>query len=187
MNVYDFDNTIYEGDSTIDFFLYCLLKHPKIIIILPKQVFGAVLYKFKRINKKKFKEIFFSFLLELKNPEKDVREFWDKNETKIKDWYVLQQQSDDLIISASPYFLLHEICVRLNIDNLIATDVDIESGVFKSENCYGVEKQRRFFMDFPNIKIHKFYSDSISDSPMACLAEEAYLVYKAEIRKWEVG
>ena len=26
MNVYDFDGTIYNGDSTIDFYLYCI-KH----------------------------------------------------------------------------------------------------------------------------------------------------------------
>lgn len=26
MNVYDFDKTIYDGDSTIDFYLYCVKK-----------------------------------------------------------------------------------------------------------------------------------------------------------------
>ena len=28
MNVYDFDGTIYDGDSTFDFYKYCMKKHP---------------------------------------------------------------------------------------------------------------------------------------------------------------
>lgn len=30
MNVYDFDKTIYNGDSTIDFYLYSLRKKPQL-------------------------------------------------------------------------------------------------------------------------------------------------------------
>ena len=30
MNVYDFDKTIYYGDSTADFYLFCLKRHKKI-------------------------------------------------------------------------------------------------------------------------------------------------------------
>ena len=46
MNVYDFDKTIYDGDSTIDFYFYCLKKHPKIILCLPIQLYAAVKYTF---------------------------------------------------------------------------------------------------------------------------------------------
>ena len=35
MNVFDFDNTIYDGESAIDFFLYYLKKDPKLIRYLP--------------------------------------------------------------------------------------------------------------------------------------------------------
>lgn len=31
MNVYDFDKTIYAGDSTIDFYLFCLKRQPAIL------------------------------------------------------------------------------------------------------------------------------------------------------------
>ena len=31
MNVYDFDKTIYKGDSTLDFYFFCLRKKPIII------------------------------------------------------------------------------------------------------------------------------------------------------------
>lgn len=29
VNLYDFDNTIYDGESTVDFFLFCLKKKKK--------------------------------------------------------------------------------------------------------------------------------------------------------------
>lgn len=29
MHAYDFDGTIYDGDSTVDFYLYSLCKHPE--------------------------------------------------------------------------------------------------------------------------------------------------------------
>ena len=30
MNVFDFDKTIYDGDCTVDFYMYCLKKYPVI-------------------------------------------------------------------------------------------------------------------------------------------------------------
>ena len=32
MNVYDFDKTIYRGDSTMDFWRYCLKRYPKAVL-----------------------------------------------------------------------------------------------------------------------------------------------------------
>ncbi len=40
MNVYDFDGTIYSGDSTIDFYLFCLRKQPEILCMGGKQIKG---------------------------------------------------------------------------------------------------------------------------------------------------
>ena len=46
MNVYDFDNTIYDGESILDFFFFYLKKTPYLVKYIPK-VFYA-LYKYKR-------------------------------------------------------------------------------------------------------------------------------------------
>ena len=35
MNCYDFDKTIYNGDSTKDFYLFCLKRHKGIIKTFP--------------------------------------------------------------------------------------------------------------------------------------------------------
>ena len=127
MNVYDFDNTIYSGDSSIDFYFYCLRKYPAVITCLPRQIKAALDYKLGRIEKVIFKEVFFSFLNKLHDPKKDVGEFWDKNQSKMNSWYLRQQEEDDLIVSASPVFLLRDICTRLNIKYLIASEVNIRT------------------------------------------------------------
>ena len=57
MNVYDFDKTIYYGDSTADFYLFCLKRHKKILTLAPS-LLGAFLkfYVFKKGTKTDFKE-----------------------------------------------------------------------------------------------------------------------------------
>ena len=62
MNVYDFDKTIYDGDSTVDFYIYCLKKFPQIIILLPMQLIAIIKYKMKVINKTKMKEEIYGYL-----------------------------------------------------------------------------------------------------------------------------
>ena len=65
MNVYDFDGTIYDGDSSVDFYLFSLRKNIKIIKYLPKQIKALIQYKLKKIDKTMMKEIFFSFLKDI--------------------------------------------------------------------------------------------------------------------------
>lgn len=38
-NIYDFDKTIYDGDSTVDFFLFCLKREPILILFCFKVLF----------------------------------------------------------------------------------------------------------------------------------------------------
>ena len=67
MNVYDFDKTIYDGDSTLDFYIFAVKKNLFLLKYLPKQFLGMILYYLKIINKEKYKESFFSFLKGIKN------------------------------------------------------------------------------------------------------------------------
>lgn len=184
MNVYDFDGTIYNGDSTVDFFLYVLKRNPSVLLYLPKQAWGFVLYGTKRIDKTKLKEYFFSFLLSV-NTEELTESFWDQNQDKIFDWYLKQQKQDDIIISASPKFLLQPISNRLGISRLIASEVDPKTGMFIGENCHGQEKARRLRSEYNVTHINSFYSDSHSDLPLAKIADNAFLVEKGEVKEWK--
>ena len=183
MNVYDFDKTIYRGDSTIDFYLFSLKQKPLLMCCLPIQAWGFVLYFFGKIDKTKLKEKFFCFIKNI-DCEQYVDAFWAKNKRKMADWYIEQQKSDDVVISASPDFLLQPICEQLGIQHLMASCVDPKTGKFLGDNCYGIAKVERYKTAFGNSRIDHFYSDSLSDTPMAQLADNAFLVTKKEITKW---
>lgn len=186
MNVYDFDGTIYQGDSSVDFYVYCLKRRPRLFLELPRFFRYCVLYKLGKVSKRELKEVYFHFLTKLDDAEDFVRQFWNRHECRIKSWYLQQKSEEDVVITASPEFLILEICKRLGIRRLIATKVDIHSGNFLSENCYGNEKVKRFRQVFSEKKIGEFYSDSESDLPMARIAEHAYLVVNNRLIEWNV-
>lgn len=186
MNVYDFDGTIYRGDSSIDFFVYCLKSNPLLILGLPRFFLSCICYRMGKISKKKLKETYFAFLCHVNDVEYYVQGFWNQHEYKVKDWYMRQKAENDVVITASPDFLISEICMRLGISTLIATNVDLKTGRFLSENCHGEEKVKRFHQLFPDCRPNQFYSDSLSDLPMARLAKQAFLVSGEECKPWEL-
>lgn len=184
MNVYDFDGTIYRGDSTVDFYRFALRRDPTLIRFLPGQLFGFVSYALGRCDKVACKERFFRFLRGLRHPEETVAAFWLTHRDNLAPWYLAQKRSSDLIISASPDFLLRPLCEELGV-RLIASDVDIRTGSFSGENCKGAEKVKRLRQCCPDAVVEDFYSDSVSDLPLAELAQNAYLVRKNSVEPWE--
>ena len=186
MNVYDFDKTIYDGDSSIDFYFYSVAHHPAVILALPGQLKGFVMYACRKISKTSLKEHSFSFLKFLKDPKNDIAKFWEKNRCKIKKWYLSQKQASDVIISASPQFLIEPLMTSLGIKNVIASEVNIRTGKFATENCHGKMKPVYFRKQFQSAKIENFYSDSSSDEPMAEISNRAFLVKDNEITEWKL-
>ena len=183
MNVYDFDKTIYEHDSTLDFYLYCLKKHKKVILHIPSLFFSFIrFYVFKSGTKTRFKEKMYSFLKEC-DTENDVRLFWKKNKKYIKKWYQNQKNDTDIIISASPVFLLKPICDELGV-RLIASNVSPADGKTDGENCYHDEKVRRLKKEYGDVSIDEFYSDSYSDTPLAKISKKAFIVKGDELIPW---
>ena len=185
MNVYDFDGTIFKGDSTAAFYLYSLRRHPLLVRFFPRQAKGLILYVLKKIDKTAFKEYFYSFLKGIDAPS-EVTRFWDCSESRIYAWYKAQQQADDVIISASPEFLLKPICTRLGIRHLLASRVDARTGLYSGINCRDHEKVRRFREIFGDAPIDCFYSDSEADLPLARLAAKAFFARRGIIRPWNI-
>ncbi len=184
MNVYDFDETIYNGDSTRDFYFYTLKNNISILKYLPLQAVYFLRYICKKITKTQFKEKFYCFFKSIDNIDEFVESFWKTHKKNIKDWYIKQQKDDDVIISASPYFLLLPICTELGIKHLLASNVDKYTGKYDGENCWGPEKVKRLNEYMTEYLIDEFYSDSYSDSPLADLAKKAFLVKGNELVDW---
>ena len=177
INGYDFDGTIYDGDSSVDFYLFCLKKNKKILLQLPIQIYGVILYILGIIEKTQFKEYVFSFVKRIDNIDSYVKEFWDHNSKKIKSWYLKQKEKTDIIISASPEFLLKPLEKKMNI-KVIASKVDKDTGKFIGKNCHDIEKVKRFNEEVKDKKLKAFYSDSMCDKAIMNIAENAFYVRK---------
>jgi hypothetical protein len=186
MNVYDFDQTIFHPDSSYAFFTYCLKHFPREVMQETGQKIKALFSFFTRgdsANAAPLKEALFSFLAYLPEVEMTVDAFWKENEKNIAPWYLEQKKPDDLIISASPEFLLRPICEKLGV-SLIATQMDPATGHVLGLNCHDREKLRRFRAEYPDAEIDCFYSDSLFDAPLAEIARTAFLVKKDKIIPW---
>lgn len=98
--------------------IYSALKGIKILTLAPS-LLGAFLkfYVFKKGTKTDFKEKMYRFLTYC-DTEKDVNDFWKEYIGNIKPFYLEQKKDDDVIISASPEFLLKPVCKRLKIKTL---------------------------------------------------------------------
>lgn len=187
MNVYDFDNTIYSGESSLDFFLFCLGRDIRLLRFVFPVMKTLIQYKMTKISTEELSEraqkYMISFIRCLPDRHQAAERFWESHEKKIKKFYLSKMRPDDVIISASPEEFLAVICKRLGISNLIATTADYETGEVLRV-CHGEEKVRLFFERFPQGVIDEFYSDSKSDLPLARIAKKAYFVRGKRITEW---
>lgn len=180
MRVFDFDNTIYDGESGMDIFLYFLKRDIKgVAKYAPKFMEGFVKYKRNVINIDEVKAEYGSMLKEycekIENLADEFEKFWDLNEKNVKSFYYKIQNEDDIVVSACPMCLLKIICERIGIKNIIASDVDFTTGDI-NEICYNENKVKMFKEKYGDATIDEFYSDSMSDKPMMDISKNVFLV-----------
>ena len=183
MNVFDFDKTIYHVDSTFGFFRYTMRKKPSLLRYLPKVAAGAFLYFLHIGNRDKAKGLFMSYFEGLEDLSL-IEQYWDEHISGIYPWYLQMQQEDDLVISASAEQIVGPACRRLGIRNLIATRMDPATGKLLGKNCKGQQKVEEFRRVCGDARIDRFYSDSLSDTPLALLAGESYLIVNGKPVPW---
>ena len=178
-DIYDFDGTIYDGDSGADLVMYVLKKKPlKIFSVIG----NGIKYLFKLCSKEEFKSKIFKFVVDTDDLNGLIEDFWLKHERKIKDfWRNKKSHKKDVIISASGYFWLEPIAKKYNVAGLIATNFDTKTGEIIGKNCHGKEKVRLFYENYPKDIINKVYTDSINDLPLIEEAKEGILVKKNKL------
>ena len=175
MNVYDFDGTIFYSDCSIGFALWCIKRHPKLLVTyMPGLIKSIIQHKKGKIPNHRLQRKMFSYLTMIDDFDEQIERYWDKYESRISEWYLAQKRPDDLIISASPDCIIGPIAKRLGV-NYMATEFDREFGVFVNNLMYAKEKAR-YIYDHGFPVIEHFYSDSLADTPLALCAEKAHLV-----------
>ncbi len=186
MNLYDFDNTIYDGDSSVDFIKYSLLRHPWLVLFAIFKAFKELIkYPFHKSNLGLIKSELFSFVRYIENFDEYINNYVLKKIKNIKKFYLDNQQPDDVVISASFDFIIIPFCQKLGIKNVIATLFDVKKGHIIGDNCKGNEKVKRFKKVYKNVNVEEAYSDSLSDVPMLQLAKRAYLVKGEEVNLYK--
>lgn len=180
MRVFDFDNTIYDGESGMDLFLYFLKKDPKgLMKYSPKFFEGFLKYKRGKITIQEVMEEYGIFLKEYCQTIDDVyhefEKFWDINQENVKDFYYKMQDEDDVVVSACPVCLLKIICDRIGIKNYLGSDIDPVNGII-NEICYKEKKVDFYRAKYGDTPIDELYTDSMSDKPLMDISKNVYMV-----------
>lgn len=186
MNVYDFDNTIYDGETLVDFILYYIKTDPKIWKFVPKLLVIYFKDSFHLFTVEEAVSAYAGFLegyyVKNKVRDSDVKKFWDKNQKKIKPWYEKVRRSDDIIVSGTTDFILDEIMKRMGVKNYVGSSIDPQTGKFK-RLCFLENKVKIFNELYPGAHIDNFYTDSMNDRAMMDLADHVYFVTGSKIEQ----
>ena len=175
MNGYDFDDTIFRGNSMRRFSIFCALRFPYLILFTPVLLLALLLRAMRILDKNRYLHMISLFVALVPCVEKFAVKFWDKNINRIKPWYLEQRRDDDVIISASPYFLIEEACKRLGVA-CIATNLDTRARLRGHRHVYGKEKVTSYIAIYEDKPLASYYSDSMSDAPMFQFAQKGYFV-----------
>lgn len=181
LRIYDFDNTIYDGNSTVDFFKFSVKKHKIRIVFLPIIAIYKILYKLGYIGLGNLIEIGYRFLVSKKSFDVDIREFWNNNKSKIKEFYTKDIHDNDIIISASPYLFLLPVQDMFGI-KIIATRFDKKRCKIVGKLCHDQEKVSRL-KELGIQCCDEFYTDSYVDAPLIKFSKKAFLVKDSQIRE----
>ena len=184
MNLYDFDGTIYDGDSGVDFIKYSFKRKPFLVSkAIIKTIFRYLKYKRGKIKLEEVKEAIFSFVPRINNLDRYISKFVKKHKKKIKPFYLKQRRKDDFVITASMDFYVKPLCHSVGIKRVVATKYDVNNARVIGKNCKGEEKANIIAKMF-NKNFANFYTDSKADKPLFKYADNTYIVEKNKLVKY---
>ena len=186
MNVFDFDNTIYRGESPVDFAFFLLRTHKQVYLYLPSIFYNSVKYKLCLVSREKMEEIFNHYLktfpLSTEELNELIAQFWKEHEHKLDPEMLRRIKPDDIILSAGPSILIQGIRHKLNTEHVIATEIDFDAKRVLYYN-FRENKVKRFHELFGEQRIHKFYTDSYNDRALMDISDRVFLMRKKKMRR----
>ena len=184
VKVFDFDNTIYKGESSIDFSFYMIRHNKKILRYVPTILLSLAGYKLCLLKKEKLESIINDFLFGVLDGTESITayigQFWEDHAHKLNQKILHLVEPEDVIISASPIILIQGIREMINTENIIGTEIDLEQKKVIWFN-FGDNKVKRYRSLYGNRKIDAFYTDSYNDKDMMDIAQKVYIVKKGNI------
>ncbi|MGL4367948.1 MAG: HAD family hydrolase [Brevinemataceae bacterium] len=192
--VYDFDRTVFNGDTGIEVLKYLLKHYPKTRKAIPKMILSIVRYFLRLDSQLTLKENTYDLIKYFTKTEwkEFIETFWMTHSKNLFPQVVTQIELDQkegltaCIISASPEIMLFPIIHKLKVSFLIGTRFQSTSNFMSSKiiglNCKNYEKVSRLeeFMKqhYPDqaYSIEKMYSDSLHDLPLFEIAKQQITV-----------
>ena len=163
MKVFDFDNTLYRGESSLDFSLYMIRTHKKILLYLPVIMANAIKYKLCLVDRQKLGAEINKYMKLIIRDEREirhlVRKFWQTHADRLDADMLKRISPDDLIITAG-------------LDR-----IEILHFNFKDN------KVSRFRELYGDAKIDAFYTDSYNDRALMEISDKVFLVKKGKIKR----
>ncbi len=187
IDVFDFDKTLYRGDSTIDYWLFNIRRRPWLLVLLPWQAAGYVPYFLGVWSLTRAKEQFLSYFRFI-DVDRAVEDFWEKNRHKLNDWFCPEfMERESVVATASPEFLVAPACEGRGVSRVFGTRADRKTGKIEGENCKGAEKLKRIREVYPDFEIVRAFSDNLkADYPMLSAAREPYIVKDGKYSRIEL-
>lgn len=186
IDVYDFDHTLYDGDTIVDLWLFAVGRHPSLLRFLPRQLWSLLMGGLGIWSGGRAKGIFQCYFAGMRL-EEEVEAFWASEKTRCKLCAFLHDRPNDLprvVASASARLVLLPVAELLTVDAIIGTEIDPATGVLTGENCKGEAKVTAIGKHFPGFRVRAMYTDDVkADGPLLRLAEEQYLVRKGRLTR----
>ena len=185
--VFDFDKTLTYNDTWNDFLIFC--GHEKFFFRIKYLLYlvFCVARKFKIITNLKLKKIgIYIFLkgLEIKTIEKYAQEFASKLITnKIHKAFFIDsnEKNRKIIISASLSIYLKYLFPK---NEIIASELSLKNNQVAGLKTHVFGKiKKESLIELEILRIDKLFTDSISDLPIAEMADIIYLINGDSIHK----
>lgn len=191
MTVFDFDKTLTKRDSTFSSMVFGLPMGKKLwaatlflfLVILVKTGFMSIL---------DLKQRMYAFVYKGKSSQ-ELQALWQAYAESFQDFNELYSQVNwalneppKAIVSAQLSPILR--CIFPSHIGILGSELEETNPGFwqLSKHCYGKEKVTQWEA-FGYGNIDDFYSDSMSDSPLAERATKAYWVLDGKVQNWPAG
>ncbi|MBO4865794.1 MAG: haloacid dehalogenase-like hydrolase [Ruminococcus sp.] len=186
IKVFDFDNTLYHGESSIDLAFYLIRRNKRILLYVPSILINLAKYKMCIVDREKAEQEINDFL---KIAVKDkyeaaeiVESFWAENIHRLDHNIIKRVGKEDVIITAGPDMLINAIKDKLGTENIISSVIDPDKREMVYFN-FGENKAKRYKEVYGDTPIDSFYTDSFNDKPLMKLANNVYIVEKGRLKK----
>lgn len=191
-SVFDFDNTLYPGESINDFMEYIVVKRPEFATLLfhkIKKTIGSFIgasknyffSTFSYLEQQEFLQLSYNFATEVLIPK-----LYQVVVSKLN-WH-REQGHILIIVSAGLDTYLNYVASHLQVENCLASTV-----IFKKGNFNGIEREMigdtkvtALYSSFPEIdwNLSYSYTDHYSDLPLLKLVGNPTIVIPNDMPSW---